>query len=832
MNSKKNNYSILESKGTFSIGMGFLVFIIGLLYLTSSGFAAEIHVCPAGCTYSSIQLAVDAASSGDVIKVAAGVYTDIHTRAGDKQVVYINKDIILQGGFSSTNWVTPNLSANVTIIDAQNKERVIFVYGARPIIEGFTITGGKSDKSGGGIYIDSANPVIEQNIIKGNTASLAGGGLYINVSNAQINNNHIVGNKANWGGGIRIRDSETIFKGNRIDNNTAVFSGGGISIGGCGNKTVSIYDNLILNNSNGGIAILGASVELVNNIFVGNQDGNSETLYFYGGKSSPANITLYHNTLVGGKAKGDAVSSWGNVTASFVNNIICRHSKGIVNNDAANSSITADYTLFNKNGIDYTNGVTSTNERHGDPAFVNDTSSNYHIKSSSKARDRGTSLNIFADIDGQKRPQGKGFDIGADEYETNKMNLYFPHIASNTTWETEICIINTSKMSNLSGTIKAYNDSGTLVSSKLLNLKTNGRKSFIVGSDFVQPSKIGYIVFESNSASIYGYTKFHVTGKYRVAVPATYRVNTKDIYIPHIASNNRWWTGLSLVNTTSSAKTLTIEFDNKTTKTIFLAPNAHKQFTLGSLFSGVSQPEIKSGVIKNASGVIGLELFGSNPGTGKNYLSGILLKDETTRDMYYPHVASNTIWWTGVVAYNPAASSTDLTITPYKKDGTKLAIKTIILQSKEKYMGTPGTLNLPKGTDWFHLSADKAITGFELFGTNNGKQLAGYTGVNLNRETGIFPKLEKTGWTGIVFVNIRSTVALVTIKAFNNSGTIIATKVLKLNAHEKIVGVPESLFATTLLNAAYITYSSTSDIVGFQLNGSTDGFLLDALPGN
>jgi hypothetical protein len=32
----------------------------------------EIHVCPSGCPYSSIQAAVDVASGGDVIKVAAG----------------------------------------------------------------------------------------------------------------------------------------------------------------------------------------------------------------------------------------------------------------------------------------------------------------------------------------------------------------------------------------------------------------------------------------------------------------------------------------------------------------------------------------------------------------------------------------------------------------------------------------------------------------------------------------------------------------------------------------------------------------------------------------
>ena len=34
--------------------------------------AAEVHVCPVGCPYSSAQAAVDAANEGDIIKVATG----------------------------------------------------------------------------------------------------------------------------------------------------------------------------------------------------------------------------------------------------------------------------------------------------------------------------------------------------------------------------------------------------------------------------------------------------------------------------------------------------------------------------------------------------------------------------------------------------------------------------------------------------------------------------------------------------------------------------------------------------------------------------------------
>ena len=38
-----------------------------------------------------------------------------------------------------------------------------------------------------------------------------------------------------------------------------------------------------------------------------------------------------------------------------------------------------------------------------------------------------------------------------------------------------------------------------------------------------------------------------------------------------------------------------------------------------------------------------------------NQMEGILLTDKTASTIYYPHVASDDYWWTGIVAYNPSA---------------------------------------------------------------------------------------------------------------------------------------------------------------------------------
>lgn len=408
--------------------------------------------------------------------------------------------------------------------------------------------------------------------------------------------------------------------------------------------------------------------------------------------------------------------------------------------------------------------------------------------------------------------------------------LYFPHIASTGTWETEICVINTSDTQTLNGVFKAYSDAGVLVSEiDAVTLAPHGRREITVGDEFTDPGNIGYIVFESDSDTVVGYTKFYIEGIYRVAVPAVREINTGDIYVSHIASTSNWWTGVSLVNTTSASKELTIEFDNGEIRTEALAANEHRAFTIASLFGGQPQPDINSAVIKQGSGVIGLELFGSS-GSG-NQLSGILLKDDTATKIYYPHVASDSNWWTGIVAYNPSDTSFDITITPYTVAGDPLTTTKIPLGGKEKYIGTVAGLSLPGDTAWFQIEAESPITGFELFGTQNGNQLAGYTGVGISGKEGIFAKLEKDGWTGIAFVNIENSSATVTLTAYDDSGNLIATETLNVDGYAKVVNLPENVFTQDISSATYIRYSSNKEVVGFQLNSSADNMMLDGLPG-
>jgi hypothetical protein len=80
-------------------------------------------------------------------------------------------------------------------------------------------------------------------------------------------------------------------------------------------------------------------------------------------------------------------------------------------------------------------------------------------------------------------------------------------------------------------------------------------------------------------------------------------------------------------------------------------------------------------------------------------------------------------------------------------------------------------------------------------------------------------------------VNIEYSPATLTLTAYNDNGEVVATQTKTLASHEKWVGIAQDLFTQSVSNATYIRYVSDGELVGFQLNGSSDGMMLDGLPG-
>jgi uncharacterized repeat protein (TIGR01451 family) len=342
------------------------------------------YVAPGGinsgndCTESSnpcatMQHAVDVAISGDEILVASGTYTDINFNAGSisTQTVYINKTLTLGGGYTTANWTNPDPEANPTVLDAAGRGRVIYIAGsASPTIVGFIIQNGNAaTDNGGGIFIQSGTPLIAANTILSGTAS-HGGGIYNNVGSPRL-------------------------KANIISSNTAVNGGGFFSDGGIPTTLNNVFrDNRAVSGGWGG--------GLANNI--------SSTVVVQ-------NDVFYHNTAASGGGLVNAGTLL--VTNAIIFSNTANTSGGALYNYSGSTVIDHSDVVGNTGG-DYftsTGRITVTNSISVAPLFQDAPSGDFHLQAASPARDAGTTLaDVSDDFDGQARPFGPDYDMGADEY--------------------------------------------------------------------------------------------------------------------------------------------------------------------------------------------------------------------------------------------------------------------------------------------------------------------------------------------------------------------------------------------------------------------------------
>jgi parallel beta-helix repeat protein len=461
----------------------------------------------------TVQYAVDKAGTGDEIRVASGVYTDVNNYGGLAQVVYISKTVTIHGGYTTSNWTTPYPITQPTTLDAQGQGRVLYITGnISPTIEGLRITGGDATglggdpwgvgSAGGGVYIITATATLSNNQVFTNTAYF-GGGLYLSSSNAKLSGNTIMSNAITadgGGGGLFLYFSPAVLSSNTVASNTA-YIGGGLYL--CGSAAV-LSENTIMYNTTavggglgldssdatlngdtivyniatsngGGLRLFNSGITLTNAIVAYNHAGRdggglfvncsggtfdsniviSNTAGQNGGglhlqQESDATLTnnivadnwannkggglyiegswprLLHTTIArNGSGDGSGIyvtdeDDWYYSTVALTNTILVSHTVGIA--VMAGNTALLEATLWGSgawaNGTDWAGTgtiITGTHNYWGDPAFVDPNAGDYHITAASEARDAGVNAGVDDDIDGDPRPQGGGYDIGADE---------------------------------------------------------------------------------------------------------------------------------------------------------------------------------------------------------------------------------------------------------------------------------------------------------------------------------------------------------------------------------------------------------------------------------
>ncbi|MEW5961724.1 MAG: right-handed parallel beta-helix repeat-containing protein, partial [Chloroflexota bacterium] len=395
----------------------------GLRYVAPTG-ADGLNPCTnPGQPCATVQHAVDMANPGDEIRVAAGAYTGISQRQGITQVVYIDKPVSVRGGFSPANWTAADPPANPTMLDAGGQGRVMVISGTiTATVEGLQLWGGNLNTGGGpgacgGLCVVGAIVTLDHNDIFSNTGS----GVFVVFGQATLTNNSIYSNTGEWGGGVSITSGRATLSGNIIHQNQAERSGGGIAADYA--SSIQLENNIISNNTasetGGGIYVYYQSqATLTNTIIVANRATLAGSgLYIHDNSTA----RLLHTTLVrnhGGDGSGVHVTF--DSAAALTNTILVSHTVGIT--VASGSTASLEATLWGSgdwaNGSDWGGAgsiAAGTINIWGDPAFITLPGGDYRLSPASAALDQGVNAGVTADIDGEPRPYGAGYDLGADE---------------------------------------------------------------------------------------------------------------------------------------------------------------------------------------------------------------------------------------------------------------------------------------------------------------------------------------------------------------------------------------------------------------------------------
>jgi len=384
--------------------------------------------------YHTIQAAVNNASTGNIIKVAKGTYSET--------VNISQKKVQLLGGFSgSGDFSSADPQANVTIINGTTQAPCIYVEittentGSLKI-SGFTIRNGKrgieltggwspnlnnitienniienngsqdETQVGGGIGLEGNNITIQNNFFRNNQAGrgaaigTTSGGQYA-PNNFLIADNHIVNNigYADHAGGLNICGTGTItqniFDGNEAAKNYDYGWGGAILIFGDENTTTSVTlsYNTYRNNSapsRGGAIFVddGSTVQMKHELIYHNTSKESGSAIYVDAAqwiNKPSILDMSHCTISENDASGNAALFVQSSQTNIQNCIFWNNGSDFetYSEEGQPATLTVTYTLTQQD-------FTGTGNISSNPLFANVQNGDFHVQSTAGRFDPAT----------------------------------------------------------------------------------------------------------------------------------------------------------------------------------------------------------------------------------------------------------------------------------------------------------------------------------------------------------------------------------------------------------------------------------------------------------
>ncbi|HEX15532.1 MAG TPA: hypothetical protein ENF44_00200 [Deltaproteobacteria bacterium] len=197
------------------------------------------------------------------------------------------------------------------------------------------------------------------------------------------------------------------------------------------------------------------------------------------------------------------------------------------------------------------------------------------------------------------------------------------------------------------------------------------------------------------------------------------------LYLPHFDVTGGWWTGVALRNAErGDVKVKLFAYDSEGQllgeEELTLGDYERRALLVGQdVFSGVETGWIK---VVSSGRMDGFVLFGNG-----GMLAGVSALSGSGQELVFPHFHQDGEWWTGVAVINTGLMDVRMVLSAYEENGDELDTEEVELPPLGKLVGTvegifgvSGQGSMDAGAEYFG-----GISGFELFGKQDGSSLAG-----------------------------------------------------------------------------------------------------------
>jgi len=416
---------------------------------------------------------------------------------------------------------------------------------------------------------------------------------------------------------------------------------------------------------------------------------------------------------------------------------------------------------------------------------------------------------------------------------------YLPHTAEGGGWWTFFNVLNSgSTAADL--TMAAYDAEGNYLgaSAKISRLKINQQLSG-APSNYFAPEVISKAAWYKLTSSV-PLTGFEVFGSDQGSLAGFSLpiADSSQLYLPHVAQDDQWWTGLSFVSAGTRLSEFHLEARDRTGRLLaeagwpkYLGPGEKTVDVINNYFGWDFPAEIQWASIRSDSPITGFELFGTRD---FKMMAAVPALTQGAKKLYFPHVVTTDGWWTGIAMLNVDVRPGTLRMTAYGEDGKALAdSRSISLVAGERTVGTAESFfdNWPTGVKYLEAASDVAVVGFELVGRSAPPLFGGLPALSAaGTRLAYSHAISTSEWeTSLGILNTSGVSSQVTFQAFDANGNALAQVKVMLSPKGYGFGSLRSLFGRVPSGTAWVKASSDgAPLVGFfKLTRVSDGQFTD-----